>query len=200
MACRTVALLAIVGSLSSLAESPRYSASTNFAADLTGTPDSRPGTWGNAGVITFKIHFSIPPGDRVRILRVYGDFLVWPKGKATEGTYAGALFGLLSDSPDGIPFPMGDFLAQNCFLYVQTATGGKPERAPFDTVVATGGLLGTDNTLYVKIAVWLNDTGLPIHMEPTWVSVFQVEDASGNPVDLSHLVITANGKAVKRAR
>ena len=44
--------------------------------------------------------------------------------------------------------------------------------------------VGKDNTLFVKVAVWLNDTGQPIHMEPTWITVFQVEDASGNPIEL----------------
>lgn len=75
-------------------------------------------------------------------------------------------------------------MADNCFLYVQVATGGKPERASFDNAVSAGGLLASDNTLYVKVAVWLNDTGLAIHMEPTWVTVLQVEDASGTPVDI----------------
>ena len=75
-------------------------------------------------------------------------------------------------------------MVDNCFLYVQQATGGKPERAAFDNDVRAGGLLSNENTLYVKTAVWLNDTGLAIHMEPTWVTVFQVEDAAGNAVNL----------------
>jgi len=49
-------------------------------------------------------------------------------------------------------------------------------------------LLAADNILYVKVAVWLNDTGLPIHIEPTWVSVFQVEDGSGRPIALTPAV------------
>jgi hypothetical protein len=35
-----------------------------------------------------------------------------------------------------------------------------------------------------KPPVWLTDTGLTIHMEPTWVNVLQVEDAWGNAVNL----------------
>jgi len=36
-----------------------------------------------------------------------------------------------------------------------------------------------------KPPVWLTDTGLTIHMEPTWVNVLQVEDAWGNAVNLA---------------
>ena len=69
------------------------------------------------------------------------------------------------------------YFVDNCFLYLQIATGGLPVRAPFDDDVSAGGLLD-DNTLYVKVAVWLNDTGLPVHMEPTMVIVYRLEETA----------------------
>jgi hypothetical protein len=160
-----------------LAGGPKYSTSVNLAVDLQGAPDTRPGTWGDAGVATWSIHFLAPAGSRVRILRVYGDFIIWPRGRVREGTFAGTLFGLQTSGPDGSV--LADIAADNCFLYLQMATNGKPERAPFDSDVSVGGLLGADNTLKVRAAVWLNDTGLLIHMEPSWVMTFQIEDSQG---------------------
>ena len=186
-------------SLSAAGPAPQYSAATNFAVDLGGERDTRPGTWGTAGSFVWKIHFLVPAEYRVRIVRVYGDFLAWPKGRVPEGTYSGALFGLQTSAPEGSKF--ADLMADNCFLYLQVATGGKPERAGFDHVVAAGGLLATDNTLYGKVAVWLNDTGLAIHMEPSWVTVFQIENASGIPKALTggKIAVTAsNGRETKR--
>jgi hypothetical protein len=52
----------------------------------------------------------------------------------------------------------------------------------------------------VKVAVWLNDTGLPIHMEPTWVTVLQIEDNLGNPVELGGEVrlVASNGRQISK--
>ena len=178
-----LAALAFALAIPILAASPRYSSAANFSADLLGEPDTRPNTWGTAGYVVWKIHFNAPPAARVRILRVYGDFVIWPKGKTPEGTTAGALFSLHTSAPESPISKVSELLVDNCFLYVQLATSGKAERAAFDNSVADGGLLGNDSTLYVKVAVWLNDTGVPIHMEPTWITVFRVEDAFGKPVE-----------------
>jgi len=153
----------------------------NLETNLLGTPDTRPETWGTQGSLIWPLHFDAPSGTRVRVLRVYGDFIIWPRGKVPEGTYAGTLFSLHTSDPQApSSFALMSLMAENCFLYLQMATGGKPERAPFDFNVQDGGLLSPDNTLYAKVAVWLNDTGLAIHMEPTWVTVFQLEDSAGN--------------------
>jgi len=154
-----------------------HSTAANFSVDLQGDPDSRPSTWGTAGYIVWKVPFSVPAGTRVRVLRIYGDFLVFPKGKPPDGSHAGALLSLHTSSPDKPVSTVSDLLIDNCFLYLQTATGGNPERASFDNQVSTGGLLD-DNTLYIKVAVWLNDTGLQIHMEPTMVIVYRLEEAT----------------------
>jgi len=150
-----------------------YSAATNFSVDILGEPDHRPGTWGRAGYHIFSMTFRPPPDHRVRILRVYGDFLIWPRGKPPEGTFAGALLGLQTTAPEGSV--RVDYGADNTFFYIQTATHGEPARAAFDAVVREGGLLERDHVLRVKVAVWLNDTELVIHCEPTFVVVYRFE-------------------------
>lgn len=150
------------------------SIATNFSADIKGDPDNRPDTWGDAGYIVKKITFTPKPGCRIRITKAYGDFLIWPVGKVERGKFAGALFGLRTTAPEGSI--QADWAADNTFLYIQVATGGEPARAAFNYDVASGGLLGSDNVMLVKMAVWLNDTGLPIHMEPSFVIQFQYED------------------------
>lgn len=150
-----------------------YSAAANFSADLIGAPDARPNTWGTAGATSHRITFRPPAGYRVRVLRVYGDFLAWPVGKAPEGRFAGALWGLQTTAPEGSQ--RADWAADNTMLYVQVATGGQPARAPVNFDVREGGLLEPDNVLVSRLAVWLNDTGLKIHMEPSFVAVYQFE-------------------------
>jgi hypothetical protein len=126
------------------AASPKYSAAANFEVNLLGEPDTRPDTWGTAGVAVWTVRFLVPSGHHVRILRVYGDFLVWPRGRVPEGTYAGALFGLLTAPPDTTASRIAEPVDDSSFLYIQLATGGKPERAGFDNMVSAGGLLGDE--------------------------------------------------------
>lgn len=149
------------------------SLAANFSADIKGDPDTRVDTWGTAGAVFKRITFTQKPGYRVRILRVYGDFLIWPMGKVKQGRFAGALFGLQTTAPDGSI--RADWAADNCFLYVQVATGGGPARSAFDYDTKAGGLLEADGVLVLKMAGWLNDTGLAIHMEPSFVVVYQLE-------------------------
>jgi hypothetical protein len=149
------------------------SASGNFSADLLGQLDTRPGTWGNADVRLFDVTFQVPKGYRVRVLRTYGDFLAWPKGAVPSGKAAGVLFGLQTTAPEGSA--RIDWMADNTFLFVCTATNGTPVRAPFDFDTSAGGLLEPDHILRLKVASWLNDTGLEIHMEPTLTIVYQYE-------------------------
>lgn len=149
------------------------SSATNFSADILGTPDTRQGTWGRAGAETWRIQFKPPAGHRVRITRVYGDFLIWPRGKVEKGRFAGALFGLQTTAPEGSE--RADLAADNTCLYIQTATEGRPARAAFDHDVSAGCLLQPDHVLVVKVAVWLNDTDREIHCEPTWTMVYSYE-------------------------
>ena len=149
------------------------SLAANFSADVQGEKDNRPETWGSAGAVVKKMTFRPPPGYRVRILRAYGDFLAWPIGEVQRGKFAGVLFGMQSTAPDGSS--RADWAADNCFLYVQHATNGAPVRAPFDYKTKDGGLLEMNAVLVLKMSVWLNDTGLPIHMEPSFTLVYRYE-------------------------
>lgn len=167
-----VALLRFACSASDCISKP-CSVSSNFSADLIGEADHRADTWGTAGATFHRITFRPPAGYRVRVLRVYGDFLIWPIGKVEPGKFAGALWGLATTGPDGSIH--ADWAADNTMLYVQVATGGQPARAPVNFRTAHGGLLGPDHVLVSKMAVWLNDTGLKIHMEPSFTVVFQYQ-------------------------
>ncbi len=162
--------------LSSVAQT--YSLGTNFSADLKGVPDNRADTWGDADYVVKAITFKPPQGYRVRIIRAYGDFLVWPIGKVEPGRFAGVLFGLQTTAPEGSI--RADWAADNTMLYIQDATGGEARRAPFNFDTSAGGLLEDDHKLLVKMAVWLNDTGLFIHMEPSFVLVYRYEKKNDN--------------------
>lgn len=151
------------------------SLAANFSVDIKGEKDTRPDTWGTAGAAIKKITFRPPAGYRVRILRTYGDFLAWPIGDVPRGKFAGVLFGMQSTAPDGSK--RADWAADNCFLYVQHATNGAPVRTAFDYDTKAGGLLEADAVLVLKMAVWLNDTGLLIHMEPSFTVVYRYEPA-----------------------
>lgn len=158
------------------------STAINFSFDLIGTPDDRPDTWGTAGVQTKQLVFHPPEGYRVRIIRVYGDFVVWPRGNAGSdrgdmvfGKLAGTLLGLSSTAPDRSEYVEGGGASDGCFLYVQVAAKKDPERVAIDHNTAMGGLLEKDGTVNVKAAVWLNTLGLAIHMEPSLVLVYQFE-------------------------
>jgi hypothetical protein len=156
----------------------------NFSYDLLGTPDSRPGTWGAAQSSSYRMTFKVPSGYRVRILRVYGDFIFWPRGTPLPdagdnviGHAVGVLFGLSSSAPDGSSMVEGGGASDNCFLYIQDSSKGEKSRAPFDYDTHIGGLLEQDGVLVVKAAVWLNSTGLAVHLEPSAVIQFQYEVA-----------------------
>jgi hypothetical protein len=151
---------------------PVLRAAANFAVDLEGEPDTRPHTWGKAAAHEWIMEFrNVPPGKRVRITRVYGDFVAWPVGEVPPGTAAGVLFGLQTTEPDGSErvWPAAD----NTLVYIQHATKGEVARAPFDFRISGGAL--PDARMRVKVAVWLNDTGRRVHIEPTFVVEYVYE-------------------------
>jgi hypothetical protein len=153
-----------------------YSAAQNFTIDMAGTPDTRPGTWGNAQAYPIRIPFHPPSGYRVRILRVYGDFVAFPTtGTIQPGTYSEVSWGFLSTAPGGST--RADLSADDCFLWLQsvlTAQNGMIRMA-FDHDTHIGGLLEPDNVLILQLAVSLNTTGLQVHEEPTYVIVWDEE-------------------------
>lgn len=138
-----------------------------------GTPDSRPATWGTAGYSAHRIEFHPPPGYRTRVMRVYGDFQGWLR-KNPGGNCAGVLWGLSTTQPEGSTrvTPAAD----NTFAYVQDAVcEHRRFRVPVDYDTHVGGLLGPDNVLISKVAVFMNETGEPVHMEPSLVIVYRFE-------------------------
>jgi hypothetical protein len=156
------------------------SSSTNFSFDIAGTLDTRPGSYGNAGAEQGVITFSPPAGYRVRVLRVYGDFIAWASGFPSPGTRSGVLFALSSTLTT--PATYADLVSDNCFLYLQDSVSflKLDTRDPFDFAVQDGGLLAADNKLLLTTAAWLNTTGLSIHMEPSFVIVYTFEKAIFN--------------------
>lgn len=157
-----------------------YSASSNFTVDLTGSPDDRPSTWGDAGVQSWKQLFHPPGGYRVRILRLVGDLTAWPKilpadAPVGPGLVSGLLVGFQTTAKEGSD--RVDYAADNTMLYVQDAVGAAPEktRTPLNCDVSVGGLLEADNALVIVAANFLNDTGTTIHMEVTYTVTYQFE-------------------------
>jgi hypothetical protein len=155
-----------------------FSVGVNFAVDLAGVPDTRPGTWGNTGFAQNLATFSPPAGYRVRVLRVYGDFIGFPKsGVPAAGTACEIGWGLKSTAPDGSSRLSTGY--DNSFIWLQNViTSGSPScRAAFDHNVESGGLLPPDNKLISQTFVALNTTGLVIHMEPTFTMIYQFEQS-----------------------
>lgn len=175
---RATVVLALTISLSACAQPAErlYYSSSNFSADIAGEPDSRPSTWGNAGVALWEITFTPPAGCAVEVQRIFGDLVAWPIGRVEEGKFAGVLLGLQTREPEGSV--RGDWLADNTFLYIQDAVSQEPRRAPFNYSLSVR--LPTDNKLVVKVAVWLNDTGRTIHIEPTFTLGYRFVDQVGN--------------------
>lgn len=182
----TIALLAVCLQAQTHTQGVQKVKSLNFSVDLQGPVDHRQATWGRADAQIIKITFpDAPPGSRVHVLRVYGDFVAWPKGKAPDGTCAGVLMSMAStrgNNGDRLACESGGTFLARCaadgtFLYKQRAlcAGSPASNMDFDLDVSAGGLLEPDNIMELKVASWLNDTGLVIHMEPTFVVVYRYE-------------------------
>lgn len=150
-----------------------FRSASNFAVDLLGPIDTRPGCWGRADYQLKKITFRPPVGHRVRILRASGDLVSWARGRVPRGSYAGVLLGLQTTADEGSR--RGDWLADNTMLYVQDVLSREPRTRSFDENVRAGGLLERDHVLVVKLASWLNDTDKPIHLEATLNLTYQWE-------------------------
>ncbi len=165
------------------AEQPKpFSVSGNFPRDLYGPIDTRmagqtcgigPCIWGHADSAVLPITFHPAAGYRVRILRLRGDLISWPKvleGEPAipENRYAGVLLGFSSTSSAGSVDC--DFCAAGCFLYIQDALhGGEARRAPFDYDFSKEWVvLDSDGVLNLKLAAFLNTMGRSIHTEGTY--------------------------------
>lgn len=172
--------------LAILAQFGPYTMSGNFPRDLAGPVDVRmagqrcadgPCIWGTADSDVLPIQFYPPAGYRVRILRLRGDLVAWPRVLPGErpvapGQYAGVLMGFQTSAPEGSQ--RCTWCADNTMLYIQDAVGEKPTRAPFD-YRDIDVLLEPDNILRLVVASWLNTTGRAIHIEATYTVVYRFE-------------------------
>jgi hypothetical protein len=155
-----------------------YSSSTNYSVDLLGPVDTRPNCWGNADSFTWRMPFHPPVGYRVRILALHGDLVAWPKVLAgappvPNGAYAGVLVGISTSAPSGSA--NCDFCDDPTMLYLQGGiNSGSAVRLPYDRTDLSA-VLEPDNNLLIKVASWLNTTGYPIHIEPTFTVRYQFE-------------------------
>jgi hypothetical protein len=148
------------------------STSSNLTWDALGTPDARPGAWGNnATVIVPYTFMNVPGGYRVEVERMYGDVIAWihatPPVLPLAGSHAGVLFSVQSTAPDSGGLTNAE---SNCFIYHQGAVPAEGSlTSPFDNRTDGGGVLNLDNTMNVKLAVFLNDSGAPVHQELTFI-------------------------------
>jgi hypothetical protein len=155
-----------------------FSLSLNFPFDSAGEPDTRPGTWGNTAFDDGKIQFlNVPVGKRVRIMRIYGDFVCWPHGPVASGKFAGCLFGIITTATAASPY--ATLSASGCMAYLQTAIGADMARLHFDFDTSVAGLLEADNIMIVRRALFLSELGpgCSAHMEPSMVVLARYEDA-----------------------
>lgn len=148
----------------------------NFSVDLKGVPDLRPTTWGLAGSAQNRTTFHPPPGYRVRITHVSGDFVAWPRdGTVTTGSYAEAGWGLKSTASDGSQFL--DYAYDSTLIWVQTPVlqGNPSARIHYDLDTSQSGLLERDSVLISQCFIAINTSGLTIHMEPTFQLTYRFE-------------------------
>jgi hypothetical protein len=167
-----------------------FTMSTNFAADLKGNvEDTRPGCWGYTDAAQWNVTFAPPAGYRVRILKIHGDIVSWirtlPGDPLTppEST-AGVLLGL--QSTPSKPSQRCDVCSDAVrpkrpvegatMLYLQDSVSEKRpnSRAQYD-LPRVNEMLAADHKLLVTVSSWLNTTGKPIHIEPTFTVVYQFE-------------------------
>jgi hypothetical protein len=155
-----------------------YSAAVNIAEDLGETSPSKLSSFAS------KVLFNAPAGYGTRILRVYGDFIAFPTqpGIIPSGKSVEIGWGLKTTAPDGstrVTYPGFPNVSafDNSFVWLQGSLSDLENRArlPFDLDVSVGGKLGSDNIMLSQAFVAMNTTGIDIHLEPTFVVVYQFE-------------------------
>ena len=160
-----------------------FQSTSNTSFDVTGDPDGRPGSWGLSKAVPVRLKITAPPGYRVRILRISGDLVAWPKkGVLTGDQYAEVGWGLNTSLKDGstymsYPDDPKATAYDNCMVWIQdviVATRGAV-RATFNRRVSA--LLNADGTMYSQAFVALNTSGLAIHLEPTVTVLYRFEKA-----------------------
>jgi hypothetical protein len=168
------------------------SATNNFAYDVQGTEVQIPGAWGSSQAIAVPILFHPPAGYQTRITRIYGNLLAsTTKGALMpQGTGAEAGWGLKTTATDGslqvtYPTSTGAYVGsayQNTVDWEQTMINSQ-SAVSVDNFDRPGlsFVLPDDNTLICQTFVALNNTGLSIHIEPTFTVVYQFEPKGEQP-------------------
>ncbi len=152
-----------------------YSVAVNYPADLAGVPD--PEFWGFAGAQTDVVTFNVPPGYRVRVLHLDGNYMAWARGVYLPGKHAGTSWGIATTAAPGSTRVA--YSADNCFVYLEYAISNAEVNQRFSLNTKTGGLLEPDNIMNVVLAVYLNDQPISIHAEVTGIVQFQYERQDG---------------------
>jgi hypothetical protein len=168
--------LLFVKPASSCDSTPKY-VSGNLSTDLKGEPDTRPLTWGRAGVSYHEIAFNPAIGCSIRILRIQGDTVGWAFPGALIDGNAGVLsaFTTVRD-PLGAP-ALCTLCSADVLTYTQTHVGWKGFTRKFRSRFGKEGYLLPRNSIWLKQAVWLNTFEVPVHIETTYNIVFkQVKD------------------------
>ena len=146
--------------------------STNYSVDLQGTPDTRPGTWGYAGNVDWRMPFY--PGRsgyaKTKIVNVWGNWVAWTRDAAPAGKKSGLLFSLMATN--AVASTDADFASTGCALFLQGATDGSPFTEEFH-IQPVNFMLADDNVLIVRAAVFLNELATSIHIEPSFVIEYQ---------------------------
>lgn len=170
---------------------PTRTIAGNFAADLAGAEHDpageHPGLWGRGDAWVWPLTFrNVPPGYRVRILRLSGDltarFSTRGDGPAasTPGRFTGVLAGVTTKNPSqGSAY--ADWAADDTLAYIQGDIGADGAfRASFreDHAGVENAVLEADHKLYFKVAKYLDETAIPwTHLEITFSAIhFCYED------------------------
>lgn len=168
--------------------------SFNFDFTSLGTPDTRPTTWGNAISADSPLNFVVPAGQKVQLMRVAGScsaMFCTPSGTiaaAPPGTSAGFLVGLITQAAftggqwvantQASPFVDAASEAQTgcpMFLLADISAENPRETIQFDLDLSknNNAFLDASNTLLVREAFFLNNSGLNVHMEVSGTIEFQ---------------------------
>ena len=171
-----LAILLFASHLSAECGTVRYDTG-NFAYNLVGVPDTRPGTWGRADAQYSELTFTaIPDGKAVRVLEITGDLTArWTtrgEGRAWPGFgyYTGVL-GAVTTLPRSQGSATVNWGASDTLVYVQGDLGLSgvvriPFKAEFDERVENAVL--PFGKLWFKAAKYLDETDLDTHVEITY--------------------------------
>ncbi len=166
---------------------PLSGGALDVGADLAGKPDPRaiqwPGkVWGNADYDDTIIRFYPPAGYQVHIISAAGSLSSFARGTVPEGTTAGISWGLVSNAVTAKP---GADVNPACMAYVKQSITARhdAETTPFSfTQIGENGILGPDNVLISRTAVYLNETGRVMHIEQALVLTYEMIPIPAAPV------------------